>query len=344
MRGRVGRRFHAVEKQSVNILVVSRAVHVNEAVGRGLADDAAVFIYDGRDPQELHRAMATAGVIVASGMGLPPNFIDGAAMDRAPNLKLIQQFGVGTEVMDLAAARERGIWVATLPQANSVAVAEIGLFLIFCLAKELNRSRAAIRDGSFATPLCGEIAAKRFCIVGLGNIGSALAARLRALGGDVVAVDRLSRAGAAKLVGVSTLYPPQDLLHAVEGADYVVLCVPLTEGTRNLIGDAALRAMGPAARLVNIARGGIVEREPLERAIFSGGLGGYGTDVVWEEPMDPSEPLWQHDNVVVTPHIGGTTRETIELNLGLVRDNVRRVASGQTPLFVVPDDQGEGQP
>ena len=325
----------------VNVLVVSRAIHVNEAVESGLGDPDTVTVYDGLDRKELCRALASARVVVTSGMGLPRKFLDGEALDCAPDLKLIQQFGVGKEVMDVAAAHERGIWVATLPQANSVAVAEIGLFLIFCLGKELKLNQKAVQRGAFATPLCGEICGKRFCVVGLGNIGSALAVRLRALGGHVVAVDRSSRAGAAKSVGVSELYPPGDLLLAVRDADYVVLCVPFTEATRNLIGEAELRAMGPSARLINIARGEIVHRESLEKAIFSGGLAGYATDVGWEEPIDPAEPLWQRDDVVVSPHIGGTTRETIELNLQLVRENIRRVEKGVVPLFVVPNEGDE---
>ena len=99
--------------------------------------------------------------------------------------------------------------------------------------------------------------------------------------------------------------------------------------------------MGPGARLVNLARGEIVHRESLETAIFSGDLAGYATDVGWDEPIDLEEPLWQQDNVIVTPHIGATTRETIDLNLQLVKENVRRVEAGMEPLFLVADDSGE---
>ena len=323
-----------------NVLVVSRAVHVNEAVQSGLGDQRTVTIFDGIDRPALYENLATADIVICSGMGLPSRFLDAEALDAAPNLKLIQQFGVGQEVMDIAAARDRNVWVATLPQANSVAVAETGLFLIFALAKQLKSMETALGEGKFATPLCDEVSGKLYCVVGLGNIGTALSSRLRALGGDVIAVDHVSRAGAAKSVGVSRLYPPEDLITAIRIANYVVLCVPLTDDTRDLIGERELQAMGSGARLINLARGEIVHRDSLEAAIFSGALSGYATDVGWDEPVDVDEPIWQQDNVVVTPHIGATTRETIDLNLQLVKENVRRVEDGLEPLFLVANDVG----
>lgn len=326
-----------------NVLVVCRAIHVNEAVQSGLGDQHTVTIFDGLDRLALRENLATASVVICSGMGLPGRFLDAEVLDSAPNLKLIQQFGVGMEVMDIAAARERGVWVATLPEANSVAVAETGLFLIFSLAKQLKSMQTALEERKFATPLCDEVFGKRYCVVGLGNIGSALSSRLRALGGDVVAVDRVSRTGAAKSVGVSKLYPPEDLHIALKDADYIVLCVPLTEATRGLIGEQEIQAMGPGARLVNLARGEIVHRDSLEAAIFSGALSGYATDVGWDEPVDLDERLWRQDNVVLTPHIGATTRETIDLKLQLVKENVRRVEEGLEPLFLVADDADGSQ-
>ena len=325
----------------VNVLMVCRAIHVNEAVQSGLGDQHTVAIFDGYDRSALRESLASADIVICSGMGFPRQFLDAEALAAAPNLKLIQQFGVGKEVMDLAVARERNVWVATLPEANSVAVAETGLFLIFALAKQLKPMQKALAAGKFATPLCDEVFGKRYCIVGLGNIGSALSSRLRALGGEIVAVDHVSRSGAAKSVGVSRLYAPNDLLTALKGVDVVVLCVPFTEATHDLIGEREIQAMGPGARLVNLARGEIVHRESLETAIFSGALSGYATDVGWDEPVNLEEPLWQLDNVIVTPHIGATTRETIDLNLQLVKENVRRVEDGLVPLFLVTDDSGE---
>ena len=322
-------------------MVVCRAIHVNEAVQSGFEGQHRVTIFDGQDRSALRESLAAADVVICSGMGLPRRFLDAEALAAAPNLKLIQQFGVGKEVMDLVAARERKVWVATLPEANSVAVAETGLFLIFALAKQLKPMQKALAAGKFATPLCDEVFGKRYCVIGLGNIGSALSSRLRALGGEVVAVDHVSRSGAAKSVGVSKLFAPDDLHAALKGADTVVLCVPFTEATHDLIGEREIQAMGPGARLVNLARGEIVHRESLETAIFSGDLSGYATDVGWDEPIDLEEPLWQQDNVIVTPHIGATTRETIDLNLQLVKENVRRVEAGMEPLFLVADDSGE---
>lgn len=326
----------------MDILVVSRGVHVQEAIVRGLGDCYTVKVYGGLERTRLCQEIASTTVAITTGLGLPRKFLNEEVLDSATNLKLIQQFGVATEVMDVAAAQARGIWVSTLPQGNSVAVAELGLFLIFCLCKEINLVRKALQKGAIATPLCAEVSSKKFCIVGLGNIGTALAARLRALGGEIIGVSRLHRAGAAKSVGVSKLYPPKDLLLAIRNVDYVVLCLRLTEKTKNLIGEKELQAMGPSARLINLARGDVVNRESLEKAIFSGNFAGYATDVGWQEPIDFGEPLWQQDNVVVTPHIGATTRETNDLNLKLVRENIQRIENGMVPLFVVAKDDVGG--
>jgi phosphoglycerate dehydrogenase-like enzyme len=318
-----------------NILVISRAIHVNEAIREKFGDQHQVAIFEGVAKADLCRSIEPAEIAITSGMGYPQKFLDDDVLAAAPKLKLIQQFGVGKEVMDIVAARNRNIWVATLPQANSIAVAEIALFLVFALAKELNLIRKAVADRVFATPLCGEVSGKTFCIVGLGSIGTTLAVRLRALGGQVVAVDRTARIGAAKSFGVSRIYPPSDMLLAFRDVDYVVLSLPLTEDTRNLIGERELAAMGPGARLVNVARGEIVHRGALENAILAGRLAGYATDVGWDEPIDPHERLWQCANVVATPHIGGTTRETIAVNLRLVEENIRLVEQGSVPNFVV---------
>ena len=330
--------FVGMSEDMANVLLVCRAVHVNESVESGLGEQHAVTIFDKPERAVLRERLASADIIICSGMGLPRKFLDADALAAAPNLKLIQQFGVGKEVMDLAAAHARNVWVATLPEANSVAVAETGLFLIFALAKQLKAMQKALATGKFATPLGDEIFGKRYCIVGLGNIGSALSSRLRALGGEVVAVDHASRSGAAKSVGVSKLYGPAELHAALTGADTVILSVPYTNATHDLIGEREIQVMGPGARLVNLARGEIVHRESLETAIFSGTLSGYATDVGWDEPVDLDEPLWQQDNVIVTPHIGATTRETIDLNLQLVKENIRRVETGAEPLFLVTDD------
>ena len=112
-----------------NVGVVCRAAHVNEALKAGLTGQHAVTFFDGTAKPRLHEMLGPSEVVICSGLGLPPNFIDGEAMDAAPSLRLIQQFGVGKEVMDVEAAHRRGVWVATLPQANSVAVAEIGTVL-----------------------------------------------------------------------------------------------------------------------------------------------------------------------------------------------------------------------
>jgi phosphoglycerate dehydrogenase-like enzyme len=253
---------------------------------------------------------------------LPSNGrIDAAVIEAAPKLVLIQQPAAGVERIDLEAARARGIPVCNAPGANHVSVAEAALFLMLALARrvpELTRSFTHRRIGE---PVGVELCGKTLGIVGMGRSGKALAERARGLGMHVR--------------GVSSTSTRAELRALLAESDAISLHVPLTERTRHIIDAEALAIMKPGAFLINCARGGVVERAALEQALERGHLGGVGIDTPFDEPWDPDEPLYARDNVIVLPHVAGSTREAFARIADIVADNVTRVRRGDELRFRV---------
>ncbi|MBI2395345.1 MAG: hypothetical protein HYV09_37595 [Deltaproteobacteria bacterium] len=247
---------------------------------------------------------------------LPSNARVGAEeLAAAPRLRLIQQPAVGHETIDLAAARARGVPVCNAPGANADSVAQAALLLLLSLARRFKGAQRAFAEARIGAPAGVELTGRTMVIVGLGRSGSRLRAAVEALGMKVIGVDREDgRAG---------------LLAALPGADAVSLHAPLTEHTRDLLDDAAFAAMRPGALVVNVARGGLVQRGALERALGSGRLGGVGLDVFWEEPWDPRDPLFARDDVLVLPHVAGSTEESFGRIAAIVARNVAAVARGE---------------
>ncbi|HLJ83097.1 MAG TPA: 2-hydroxyacid dehydrogenase [Candidatus Eremiobacteraceae bacterium] len=250
---------------------------------------------------------------------------------------LVQQFGVGLDGVDLEAATSAGVWVARVPSAgtgNAESVAEHALLLMLALSRRLPQTRAALAAGEVGEPAGLALWGKTACIVGLGDIGSALALRLQALGMRLIAVRRRPQAGGAPELGVERVFGPEELHAALALADYVILCVNYDQASRNLIDGAALQAMKRGAFVINVARGGLVDPDALLSALRSGHVAGAGLDVFWEEPPDPRHPLFK-ENVIATPHIAGVTDASYVGIAQVVADNVKRYARGEAPRFAV---------
>ena len=175
---------------------------------------------------------------------------------------------------------------------------------------------------------------KTACIVGLGDVGSALATRLSAFGMRLVAVRRREAPHGAPSLGVTRVFGPDGLHEAVHDADYVVLCVKHDASSVGLIDAPALAAFKRGAFLVNVARGGLVDHDALERSLASGRIAGAGLDVFWSEPPDPAHPLFKH-NVIATPHVAGVTDDSYEGIARMVVDNVERFRRGEAPRNAV---------
>jgi phosphoglycerate dehydrogenase-like enzyme len=259
--------------------------------------------------------------------------VDAETLDSlAP--RLVQQYGVGIEGVDLDAARDRGVPVANIPAAdtgNAAGVSEIAIAHLLTLARGLRESREAVRAGRLGEPMGYGLQGRTVAILGMGDIGREVAARLRPFGVRLVGVGRSKepRADAAELLDdYRTVTELHDALTAV---DDIVLCLPLSAQTRGIIGTAELDALPGGGFLVNVGRGPLVDYDALLAALRSGQLGGAGLDVFWEEPIDPADPLLE-ENVSATAHVGGLTEQAYAATAAQFAENVNRLRDGRDLL------------
>jgi len=252
-------------------------------------------------------------------------------MLAAPKLKLIQQFGVGLEGVDLEAARELGVYVANVPGANAISVAEHAIFFMLALARKFNEATKRFQEGKIGEPAGHEIYGKTLGIIGLGKSGTELAKRAKALGMRVLAIKKKPNPEVARKLGLDFLGGPGDLDFVLKNSDFVSIHVPLTDETRNLIGERELRLMKKTAYLINVARGPVVNREALYKALKEKWIAGAALDVFWEEPPNPDDPLFKLDNIIVTPHVAGVTHEAYDRIAKEVAENIVRVSKELPP-------------
>ena len=227
-------------------------------------------------------------------------------IDRAARLKVIGRAGVGIDNVDVAAATRRGIVVANAPESTVVSAAEHSIGLIVALARHIPQAHAALKQGRWERTRWGgvELDGKTLGVLGFGRIGQQVARRALGLGMRVVAYDPFVGDERFRDLGVDQAASTDEVLAA---ADFLTLHSPLTEETRHLIDRGAIAKMRDGARLVNAARGALVDEEALIEAIESGKLAGAALDVFSHEPYDG--PLLELDDVVVTPHLAASTDE-----------------------------------
>jgi phosphoglycerate dehydrogenase-like enzyme len=207
------------------------------------------------------------------------------------SLKLIQQWGVGLEGVDIEAADEEGIAVCNVPAdktpGNALSTAEQALFLMMAVARRFNTSRGHLGFDAWGAPMGRALFGQEALIVGLGAVGQALAQRLKGLDMRLSAVKAHPDAALARELGLAALGGPDDLFEMIERADFVVSCLTATPQTIGLFDSRAFAAMKPGAIFVNVGRGKVVIEADLMAALESGHLGGAGLDVFAAEPVDP---------------------------------------------------------
>lgn len=256
---------------------------------------------------------------------------------QAGGFGLIQQFGVGLERVDTAAATRLGVWVARVPGdvgGNADSVAELAVLLLLSLVRRLDEARSALRRGKWhERPAGGSLAGASVLIVGLGAIGTALTRRLLPFGVTVTGVR--ARPGLGGPDGVAAVTGPERLPDLLASADAVMCCAMFDGGNAGMFGRAEFAAMKPGALFVNVARGGLVDEAALVEALQSGQVGGAGLDVHAREPADPASALLGHPRVVATPHVGGLTREMFLGTGEIFAANLGRWAAGQPPMWAV---------
>lgn len=232
-----------------------------------------------------------------------------AVIEAAGELRVVGRAGVGVDNVDCAAATERGVVVMNTPTGNTTTTAELAIALLCSLARHIPQADRRARAGNWGKKgLMGtELTGKTLGVVGLGRIGRVVAERGLGLRMRVLAHDPyLSGHGVGSPVEGCELVELDELLAA---SDFVTLHVPLLEGTRNLFSRERLAKMKRGARLVNAARGGLVDEGALAEALASGHLAGAALDVLTEEPPSPDHPLLGREDVILTPHLGASSHE-----------------------------------
>lgn len=255
---------------------------------------------------------------------------------EADDLRLVQQCGVGLEGVDLKAAGDLSIRVANVPSdesGNADSVAELGIYLMIGLARNFRGMARSLANGKMGEPQGRALQGLTVGLVGLGGIGRALIKRLKTFDVYLIGLKRNDPQKAKEELGLDWAGGPEDLGELLRKADFVVLCLPVTEETKKIMDRKAFSLMKTGAYLINLARGGLVDRDALEAALASERIAGAGLDVFWEEPPDPEDPIFYY-NVLATPHIGGSTDVSMMGIVKTVAENIRRVERNQEPLYL----------
>src|SRR5580704_9945675 len=230
-------------------------------------------------------------------------------LEQAKSLKVIGRAGIGVDNVDIPAATARGIIVMNTPFGNSITTAEHAITLMLALARQIPQADASTQAGKWEKNrfMGVEITGKTLGVIGCGNIGSIVADRAIGLKMKVIAYDPFLSPDRALEIGVEKV----DLPELIRRADFITLHTPLTEKTKNILGAETIAAAKKGVRIVNCARGGLVDEAALRVALDSGHVAGAAFDVFVEEPAT-ANPLFGHANVVCTPHLGAATSEAQE--------------------------------
>jgi D-3-phosphoglycerate dehydrogenase len=230
-------------------------------------------------------------------------------LERAKTLKVIGRAGIGVDNVDIPAATARGVIVMNTPFGNSITTAEHAIALMFALARQLPAADASTQAGKWEKNrfMGVELTAKTLGIIGCGNIGAIVASRALGLKMRVVAFEPFLSVERAAEIGVEKV----ELEELLKRADVITLHTPMTEQTKNILSAEALAKTKKGVRIINCARGGLVDEAALRAALDSGHVAGAAFDVFVEEPAT-SNPLFGHPNVVATPHLGAATSEAQE--------------------------------
>jgi D-3-phosphoglycerate dehydrogenase / 2-oxoglutarate reductase len=284
-----------------------------------------VEVKTGMKPEEL---AAVIGEYHAIGIRSASK-ITAATLASPGKLKIIGRAGVGVDNIDVKAATDKGVLVINTPQGNAAAAAELAIGLMFSLARKIPQAAASMKQGIWEKKkyMGTEIAGKTLGVIGLGNIGRQAAERAVGLKMNVIGYDP---------------FPPKELPAGVKvvtfdelvaKSDFITLHIPLVPDTKNLFSAATFAKMKKGSYLINCARGGVVDEGAVLEALTSGQLAGAALDVFGKEPPEPA-PLFKHENLIASPHLGASTREAqekvaielAEVFVGFLKDGIVRNA------------------
>jgi len=257
-------------------------------------------------------------------------------LETGTQLRLIQQCGAGLEMVDMEAARRCNIQVANVPtdiSGNADSVAELGIYMIIGLSRDVREMSKSLAEQKMGQPQGRALKGRTVGFIGLGGIGAALVKRLKAFDVHLIGIKRSDHKEAMEKLGMDWVGGIENLKKLLSRSDFVILCLPMTPESRNLIDHHAFSLMKKGAFLINLSRGGIVDRDALEDALASGKIAGAGLDVFWEEPPDPNDPIFNY-NVMATPHIAGSTDISMRGIMKVVAENIRRLEKNLKPLYL----------
>ncbi|MFI6450135.1 phosphoglycerate dehydrogenase [Streptosporangium amethystogenes] len=310
----------------MNKPVVLVAEELSEAGLAVLGADFEVRQTDGADRAQFLPALADVDALIVRSA----TQVDAEAIAHAPKLRVVARAGVGLDNVDVEAATKAGVMVVNAPTSNITSAAEHTVALILASARNVAQAHSALKGGEWKrSKYTGvELDEKVVAILGLGKIGQLVAQRLQPFGVELIAYDPYLQPARAAQMGVRLV----TLEEALREADFITVHLPKSKETIGLIGDRELHAVKPNVRLINVARGGIIDENALYSAIKEGRVAGAGIDVFPKEPVTDS-PLFELDQVVVTPHLGASTHEAQEKAGTQVARSVKLALAGE----FVPD-------
>jgi len=265
----------------------------------------------------------------ADGFILRIGKIDRKAIEACGKLRVITRPGVGVDNVDVQAATEKGIPVVICPAANTRAVAEHTVALMFAIAKNVVESDVETRKGNFSIRnkyAAVELSGKTVSIIGFGNIGKTVAQICSCLGMNICIYDPFIKKETVSAMGYTL---SEDLVQTVKSGDYITIHMPSLPETRNIINDQLLSEMKPGAFFINCARGDIVDEAALYRALKNKRIAGAAVDVLVDEPMKSDHPLMSLSNFIISPHMAAQTQETTAAVVSMAVNGTLAVLNGE---------------
>ena len=270
----------------------------------------------------------------AEGILLRPGYITASLLALLPDLRVVAVHGAGVDQVDVAACTERGVLVTNAPGANANAVAELTLGLMLSAARRIPQAASRVgaeRIWGEARHTGVELRGKTLGLIGIGQVGSRLTEMALAMGMRILAHDPGLKSEEIKARGAR----PARFDTLLGQADFISLHAPLTPNTHHLIDARAISKMKKGVFLINAARGPLVDEAALARALGSGHIGGAALDVLEGEPPDPKSAIFDAPNLILTPHMAGSTHECLEAIASWAGEDIARVMSGKKPRYPV---------
>ena len=291
-------------------------------------EGAEVEVRTGLSPDELRKIVdGYEALVVRSETKVTREIIEASS-----TLQVVGRAGIGVDNIDLQAATEKGVVVVNAPTGNVISAAEHAIALMLSLSRHIPEANASLKSGKWERGKFQgiEVRGKTLGVIGLGQVGSEVARRAKGLEMRVIAHDPFVPEERARVLGVDIV----PLAKLIEESDFVTVHTTLSEGTKSLIGEDELRAMKRSARVINTARGGIVDEAALKKALDESWIAGAAVDVFEKEPVT-AHPLFKSRNIVVTPHLGASTAEAQERVAVDVAEQIMAVLAGQPARYAV---------